>query len=214
MSRGCDSSLSGSRRDVQCPWLCIRENHLRATTVDFRLLGLSGSIRRDSTNTAILRSLSQERGNKASLTLFPLNDVPLYNGDLDGELLPQPVRALKDAIARSDSKSVGLRRRFGQIRPEMCELRAVSGSDDRLSRWLQYLRWQKCGCRWVVLRLGQENLTRSECALELWRRVSRRGLGESRGQSRSRVVCPPILGAAGARMAVTRTYEMVGGLRP
>jgi chromate reductase len=66
------------------------------------LLGLSGSIRRDSTNTAILRTLADHLGNKASLSLFPLDGVPLYNSDLEGELLPQPVRALKDAIARSD----------------------------------------------------------------------------------------------------------------
>jgi chromate reductase len=75
---------------------------LPASTIDFRLLGLSGSIRRDSTNTAILRSLAEKLGNKASLAVFPLDDVPPYNGDLEGELLPQPVRALKDAIAKSD----------------------------------------------------------------------------------------------------------------
>jgi len=75
---------------------------MRASTIDFRLLGLSGSIRRDSTNTAILRTLGEKLGNRASLILFPLDEVPLYNGDLEGELLPQPVRALKDAIAKSD----------------------------------------------------------------------------------------------------------------
>lgn len=67
-----------------------------------RLLGLSGSIRRDSTNTAILRSLSERLRSSASLILFPLDDVPPYNGDLEGELLPRSVRELKDAIARSD----------------------------------------------------------------------------------------------------------------
>jgi chromate reductase len=46
--------------------------------------------------------LAEYLRNKASLTLFPLDQVPLYNADLEGELLPQPVRALKDAIARSD----------------------------------------------------------------------------------------------------------------
>ena len=70
--------------------------------MDFHLLGLSGSIRRDSTNTAILRTLGEHLGDKASLSLFPLDHIPLYNADLEGELLPQPVQALKDAIARSD----------------------------------------------------------------------------------------------------------------
>lgn len=66
------------------------------------LLGLSGSIRKASINTAILQTLSERLGPKASLTLFPLNDIPLYNQDLDGDALPQSVRALKDAIATSD----------------------------------------------------------------------------------------------------------------
>ncbi|HWK45453.1 MAG TPA: NADPH-dependent FMN reductase [Stellaceae bacterium] len=66
------------------------------------LLGLSGSIRRGSTNTAILRTIAGHLGSKASMTLFPLNDVPLYNGDLEGEHLPPPVQALKDAIAGAD----------------------------------------------------------------------------------------------------------------
>jgi chromate reductase len=75
---------------------------LRASAFNCHLLGLSGSIRRDSTNTAILRTLAEHLGNKASLSIFPLDHVPLYNADLEGELLPQPVRALKEALARSD----------------------------------------------------------------------------------------------------------------
>jgi chromate reductase len=68
----------------------------------FRLLGLSGSIRQDSANTTILRTLGQRLDGGASLIVFPLDDVPLYNSDLEGERLPDPVRALKNAIAQSD----------------------------------------------------------------------------------------------------------------
>jgi chromate reductase len=67
-----------------------------------RLLGLSGSIRKESTNTAILQSLAEKLGARATLTVFPLNDIPLYNSDLDADALPQSVRALKEAIAASD----------------------------------------------------------------------------------------------------------------
>ncbi len=67
-----------------------------------RLLGLSGSIRQASTNTAILNTLAERLGGKAVLTVFPLNDVPLYNQDLEPDALPQPVRALKAAIAAAD----------------------------------------------------------------------------------------------------------------
>jgi chromate reductase len=72
------------------------------TDAGFRLLGLSGSIRQGSANTIILRTLAERLERGASLFVFPLNDVPLYNSDLEGERLPDSVRALKDAIAQSD----------------------------------------------------------------------------------------------------------------
>ena len=72
------------------------------TSSGVKLLGLSGSIRKASTNTIILRSLAERLGAKASMTVFPLNDVPVYNGDLEGEHLPDAVRALKAAITEAD----------------------------------------------------------------------------------------------------------------
>jgi chromate reductase, NAD(P)H dehydrogenase (quinone) len=68
----------------------------------FRLLGLSGSIRQGSVNTAILRSLGERLGDAAELSVFPLNDVPMYNGDLESPALPEAVQALKDAISACD----------------------------------------------------------------------------------------------------------------
>ena len=65
-----------------------------------QLLGISGSLRRGSTNTAVLEALGrrlEDRG-EAELRLFPLHEVPLYDGDLDGERPPPPVVALKQAI--------------------------------------------------------------------------------------------------------------------
>jgi chromate reductase len=75
---------------------------MAASDRGFRLLGLSGSIRRGSTNTSILRSLSERLHGRAVLTVFPLDEIPLYNGDLEGDGLPASVRALKTAIADSD----------------------------------------------------------------------------------------------------------------
>ncbi len=68
----------------------------------FRLLGLSGSIRRGSKNTTIPRTLAERMDDGVSLTVFPLDDGPLYNSDLEGERLPDAVRALKSAIGQSD----------------------------------------------------------------------------------------------------------------
>ncbi len=75
---------------------------MSASASGFRLLGLSGSIRQGSTNTAILRTLAERLGDGVTLDLFPLNDIPLYNSDLEGEHLPGAVRMLKEAIAGSD----------------------------------------------------------------------------------------------------------------
>jgi chromate reductase len=67
-----------------------------------KLLGLSGSIRKASTNTMILQTLAEQLGSRASLTVFPLNDVPIYNEDLEGAQTPDAVRALKAAISEAD----------------------------------------------------------------------------------------------------------------
>ncbi len=44
-----------------------------------RLLGLSGSLRKASYNKAILVALADLVADKASLDLFPPNDVPVYD---------------------------------------------------------------------------------------------------------------------------------------
>ena len=72
------------------------------STPGIRLLGISGSIRRESHCTAVLRSLQPLLPGTASIELFPLDDVPLYNADLDGAAPPAAVARLKAAIAEAD----------------------------------------------------------------------------------------------------------------
>ena len=48
-----------------------------------RILALSGSLRAASFSTAILRALSQEEQLGISLTVKTLEEIPLYNEDLD-----------------------------------------------------------------------------------------------------------------------------------
>ncbi len=67
-----------------------------------RLLGLSGSIRRESYCMTVLQTLRSALGAKAELAIFPLNDIPLYNPDEDGERAAPAVRSLREEIARSD----------------------------------------------------------------------------------------------------------------
>jgi chromate reductase len=67
-----------------------------------RLLGLSGSLRRASSSTAVLHGLRDALASKAVLDIFPLHGIPLYNEDDDGEHAPEQVRALRSVIATSD----------------------------------------------------------------------------------------------------------------
>src|SRR3954467_8048217 len=69
----------------------------------FRLLGLSGSLRRTSNSTAVLRGLQDALGFRAALDIFPLHAIPLYNEDDDAEHAPESVRALRSAIEASDA---------------------------------------------------------------------------------------------------------------
>ena len=66
------------------------------------LVAISGSLRRGSHCTAVLRSLQPLLPPGAMLQLAPLNDIPLYNADLDGEQAPAAVAQLKSAIADAD----------------------------------------------------------------------------------------------------------------
>ena len=66
------------------------------------LLGLSGSLRAGSHNTAILRAIGDALGQEAVLTMHGLGDVPLYNGDLDTDPALPAVAALRAAIGAAD----------------------------------------------------------------------------------------------------------------
>lgn len=71
-------------------------------TRPIHLVAISGSLRRGSHCTAVLRSLQPLLPPGATLQLAPLDEVPLYNADLDGEQPPAAVAQLKSAIAGAD----------------------------------------------------------------------------------------------------------------
>jgi chromate reductase, NAD(P)H dehydrogenase (quinone) len=79
----------------------------RANATPPRLLALSGSLRRASNTTAVLRALPPLLGDRAQLDLMSLHELPPYNADLDGDAMPAPVRHLKQAIAASDGLVIG-----------------------------------------------------------------------------------------------------------
>src|SRR3954451_991234 len=68
-----------------------------------RILGISGSLRRDSHNTSLLRAAAMSLPSGVELELFDgLGDLPHYNADIDDDLAPQAVVRLREAIADAD----------------------------------------------------------------------------------------------------------------
>jgi chromate reductase, NAD(P)H dehydrogenase (quinone) len=62
------------------------------------ILGIPGSLRRNSYSGAVLRGLQEIASDRAHIDIFPLDLVPLYNADLDGDDKPASVVTLKNAI--------------------------------------------------------------------------------------------------------------------
>ena len=67
-----------------------------------RLAGISGSLRKDSNNTAILKTLQERLPAEIELSLLPLDSLPLFNSDLDGTELPMSVFAFREEIQSAD----------------------------------------------------------------------------------------------------------------
>lgn len=68
-----------------------------------RILGISGSLRAGSFNTALLKgaiSVGGEHG--LEITLHPLDDIPFYNGDVEAAGDPPGVVRLKQAVTEAD----------------------------------------------------------------------------------------------------------------
>ena len=68
-----------------------------------RLVGVSGSLRRVSTNTALLRAAAVNVPDGVELNLYGgLADLPIFNPDLEEEPLPGPVADLRRMVMAAD----------------------------------------------------------------------------------------------------------------
>ncbi len=68
-----------------------------------RIVALVGSLRRGSFNRSLLRAAQEAAPDGVAIEAFSLADVPFYDGDLEAEGDPAPVRALKSAIVEADA---------------------------------------------------------------------------------------------------------------
>lgn len=66
-----------------------------------KIIALSGSLRKDSFNTALLRGLQALAPADMQIEILPIGNVPLYNQDAEASF-PSVVQAFKDKIAAAD----------------------------------------------------------------------------------------------------------------
>ncbi len=68
-----------------------------------RLIGISGSLRRGSFNTALLHAATGLLPAEASLEIATVHGIPLYDADLEASAgLPPAVSTLKEAVVAAD----------------------------------------------------------------------------------------------------------------
>ena len=68
-----------------------------------QVLGISGSLRKASFNTGLVRAAREIAPEGMGITLFDIKDLPFYNGDVEAEGDPASVIALKTAIRDADA---------------------------------------------------------------------------------------------------------------
>jgi len=68
-----------------------------------RVLGISGSLRQGSYNTALLRAAIELAPEGMTITPHDIREVPLYDEDVRAKGLPAPVEKLREAIRAADA---------------------------------------------------------------------------------------------------------------
>ncbi len=73
------------------------------TPQSLKILGISGSLRKASLNTQLLRASASLMPEGMELEIYDLSPLPMYNGDLEKERFPDAVEAFRNAIDRADA---------------------------------------------------------------------------------------------------------------
>jgi chromate reductase, NAD(P)H dehydrogenase (quinone) len=67
-----------------------------------KVLGISGSLRRGSYNTALLRAATGLMPEDSVLEVASIRGIPLYDGDVEAQGIPPSVSQLKEAVIAAD----------------------------------------------------------------------------------------------------------------
>ena len=79
----------------------VRGKDMNSTNL--RVLGISGSLRKASFNSGLLRAAQEVTPDGMEVSIFDIRDIPFYDGDLESEGDPTPVVALKTAVREADA---------------------------------------------------------------------------------------------------------------
>ncbi|MFB5661439.1 NADPH-dependent FMN reductase [Alteribacillus sp. HJP-4] len=66
------------------------------------ILGIAGSLRKESFNRKIIRNVADQAAPEMECSIFDLQSIPLFNGDLEAGGDPAEVAEFKEAIRRAD----------------------------------------------------------------------------------------------------------------
>lgn len=67
-----------------------------------KIVGISGSLRADSQNRKIIDLADRLAGDEASITIFDLNPIPMYNPDDETTSTPESVVDLRERVVADD----------------------------------------------------------------------------------------------------------------
>jgi chromate reductase, NAD(P)H dehydrogenase (quinone) len=75
---------------------------MRTDMAKLDILGISGSLRKASFNTALLRAAMAVAPDDVAIEIYDHSDMPLYNGDLETSAYPAAATRLKERVRRAD----------------------------------------------------------------------------------------------------------------
>lgn len=85
-----------------------------------RLLALSGSLRRDSTNTVLLHTAAELAAEGVEVVIHPLGGLPMFDEDLEVDAgFPETVEQLRAAVREADGLLLAAPEYNGSVSPPM-----------------------------------------------------------------------------------------------